>query len=197
MRGKETQAIEATETELLRQMSQGDEEAFAELFRRHYVELHQFAFHMTGLAGTAEEVVIEVFVNLLREWTRFRSSNVPLRFLLLRTACASVMRHCGKRPEKPEESVTSREQQLPASSAPQAELNPLGRIERIRRAILNIPFLYREALVLCEIQGLSHIEAANLLSCSLAEVRSRLRQARSLLLGQLSLQRLSSLTSSP
>ena len=59
-----------TDDDLLRQMLEGDEEAFAALYRRRQGGVYRFALQMTGNAGTAEEVTQEVFMTLIREARR-------------------------------------------------------------------------------------------------------------------------------
>jgi len=43
---------------------------------------------------------------------------------------------------------------------------------------LSLPFAYREALVLCDLQELPYLDAANVIGCPIGTVRSRLNRAR-------------------
>ena len=54
-------------------------------------------------------------------------------------------------------------------------------INAVRRAVLSLPPVYREALVLCELQGLTYLDAAAALDCPVGTVRSRLNRGRTLL----------------
>src|SRR5690606_29899899 len=54
-------------------------------------------------------------------------------------------------------------------------------IEALRRAVLSLPLRYREALVLCDLQEMSYVDAAAALNCPVGTVRSRLSRARALL----------------
>jgi RNA polymerase sigma-70 factor (ECF subfamily) len=51
----------------------------------------------------------------------------------------------------------------------------------LRRAIAALPERYREAVVLCDLQGNSYDQAAELLGCATGTVKSRLHRARGLL----------------
>jgi len=51
----------------------------------------------------------------------------------------------------------------------------------LRLAVLALPPHYREALVLCELEEMSYAEAAEVLSCAVGTVRSRLHRARAML----------------
>jgi RNA polymerase sigma-70 factor (ECF subfamily) len=54
-------------------------------------------------------------------------------------------------------------------------------IDALRRAVLSLPVRYREAVVLCDLQGLSYADAALALDCAVGTVRSRLHRGRALL----------------
>ena len=54
-------------------------------------------------------------------------------------------------------------------------------IEQIRRAVLSLPALYREVVVLCDLQDLSYQDAAAALDCPVGTVRSRLNRGRAML----------------
>jgi RNA polymerase sigma-70 factor (ECF subfamily) len=51
----------------------------------------------------------------------------------------------------------------------------------LRKAIAALPARYREAIVLCNLQGRSYEEAAAVLGCAVGTVRSRLHRGRELL----------------
>ena len=54
-------------------------------------------------------------------------------------------------------------------------------LHQLRLAILRLPVHYREIVVLCELNGLSYEEAAQVAGCPVGTVRSRLNRARRLL----------------
>ncbi len=54
-------------------------------------------------------------------------------------------------------------------------------IEHVRCAVLSLPPVYREVVVLCDLQDASYEEAAAALDCPVGTVRSRLNRARSML----------------
>jgi RNA polymerase sigma-70 factor (ECF subfamily) len=59
-------------------------------------------------------------------------------------------------------------------------------VEQVRSAVLCLPAVYREAVVLCDLQDLSYQDAAAVLDCPVGTVRSRLNRARALLKQKLS-----------
>ena len=58
-------------------------------------------------------------------------------------------------------------------------------IESVRRAVLSLPTVYREAIVLCDLQDTSYEDAAQVLDCPIGTVRSRLNRGRSMLASKL------------
>ena len=63
-----------------------------------------------------------------------------------------------------------------AATARQASASPA-----VERAVLTLPLRYREAVVLCDLQELSYLDAAAALDCPVGTVRSRLNRGRALL----------------
>ncbi len=54
-------------------------------------------------------------------------------------------------------------------------------IETVRNAVLSLPMLYREAVVLCDLEYASYEAAAAALGCPVGTVRSRLSRGRAML----------------
>jgi hypothetical protein len=59
------------------------------------------------------------------------------------------------------------------------------RIEGLRKALTELPVIYREAVVLCDLQELSYQDAASVAGCAIGTVRSRLHRGRGLLAARL------------
>ena len=71
------------------------------------------------------------------------------------------------------------------ASGPLENLTRAETVETVRRAVLSLPDRYREVVVLCELEDLSYVEAAEVLGCAIGTIRSRLHRARALLLEKL------------
>ena len=65
---------ELNDSELLRLMLAGDEEAFALLYRRRQGGIYRFAAQMSGSDSIGDDVTQEVFLFLMREGHTFDSS---------------------------------------------------------------------------------------------------------------------------
>ena len=60
-----------SDPDLLRQMMDGDEDAFTQLYRRRQASVYRFALQMSGSQTLAEDVTQEVFIVLMRDAGRY------------------------------------------------------------------------------------------------------------------------------
>jgi RNA polymerase sigma-70 factor (ECF subfamily) len=87
--------------------------------------------------------------------------------------------------------VMRRHQMVEASAEPVAEDNILGDLIRNERtaalhaALRELPDVYRDAVILCDLEERSYEDAARLMACPVGTVRSRLHRARLLLAARL------------
>ncbi len=188
--------IEAQERDdvLLRRSAKGDEEAFAELYRRHQAPLYRFALRMSGNIWAAEEIVQDVFMTLIRDPKKFDAGRGALRSYLYGITRNRVMKHLERVPREwlhEEIDEDNAGQAAPGfevmTPAEWAELRE--RREQVRAAVLELPVEFREAVVLCGLEELSYEEAAQLLDCPVGTIRSRLHRGRALLLAKLEMLR--------
>lgn len=180
---------EPGDSELLRSMLAGDEEALALLYRRRQGSVYRFALQMSGSKTIAEDVTQEVFLFLMREGHVFDPERGSLSSFLLGVARNHVLRRMrvdqvltpiGDDNEDEANFIPADTDLRPLDDLVQAET-----IELVRRAVLSLPPKYREVVVLCELQDVSYLEAADVLGCAIGTVRSRLHRARALLLAKL------------
>ncbi len=153
-------------------MLSGDEEAFTALYRRRQGPVYRFALQMTGNAIVAEDVTQDVFMALLSKKAKFDETRGTLASFLYGIARNLVLRRLEKTAE------------IEDYAGPDDLLDDLTRretIETVRRAVLSLPPVYREAVVLCDLQDTSYEDAAQVLDCPVGTVRSRLNRGRSLL----------------
>ena len=181
--------IDLNDSELLRLMLAGDEEAFTLLYRRRQGGIYRFALQMCGSPSVAEDVTQEVFLFLMRQGKVFDPARGSLSSFLLGVARNHVLRRLrgdqvlvALGDEVDDDAVVD---QLTAEPRLLEDLTRAETIESVRKAILTLPERYREVVVLCELQEMSYVETADILGCAIGTVRSRLHRARSLLLAKL------------
>lgn len=181
----EMSALKPTDDELLKQMLDGDEDAFSALYRRRQGAIYRFALQMSGSPALSEDVTQEVFMILMRATTAYDASRGPLSAFLIGVARNLIRQRLGR--EQIYVSMENDDGDSPsvmhiyAGESPLEDLTRGESIEAIRRAVLSLPTRYREVVVLCELQELSYAEAAGVLDCAIGTVRSRLHRARAML----------------
>jgi RNA polymerase sigma-70 factor (ECF subfamily) len=175
-------AIQLTDSELVQTMLSGDRDSFAELYRRRQRDVYRFALHMTGAPDLAEDVTQEVFMVLMRKGREYDESRGSVNAFLLGVTRNHVLRRL-----RQERSFVPIDEAV-SNSTPTNEVGvneTLTRNEAIlamHRAVLNLPPIYREVVVLCDLQELSYAEAAVVLGSAIGTVRSRLHRARTMLI---------------
>lgn len=166
-----------TDDELLRRARRGDEGAWTALYRRRSPALYRYALRMTGREALAEDVTQEVFVALVSETHRFDARRGSLMAYLIGMARKQVYRHFEREsryaPGEPETAGPQASRDTPLEAAARNET-----VWAVRRAILALPPAFREAVVLCDLQGLSYAEAAEAVEVPVGTLRSRLHRGR-------------------
>ncbi|MCU1336299.1 MAG: polymerase, sigma-24 subunit, subfamily [Bryobacterales bacterium] len=166
-----------TDAELLEQALRGIEDAFTALYRRRQGGVYRFALQMTGSTAIAEDVTQEAFLALLLRGARYDQVRGTVASFLYGIARNLVLQRLDRR--------SSAELEITEECAgPEDLLEDLTRresIEQVRQAVLSLPPVFREAVVLCDLQGSSYEEAAMALDCPVGTVRSRLSRGRAML----------------
>ena len=180
------------DNQLLRDIQNGNEQAFLTLYRKRQGALYRFALHMSGSASVAEDVTQEVFIALFRDDCRFDPERGTLSGYLFGIARKLVLRHLERgRADVALDSETDDFSlpELAVQDDPLADLTRRESIELVRRAVQVLPRRYREVVVLCDLEEVDYQNAAVILGCPIGTVRSRLHRARALLLEKLQQER--------
>lgn len=183
-----------TDDVLLRRSAKGDEEAFTILYRRNQAPLYRFALRMTGNRWSAEEVVQDVFMTLIREPKKFDPERGTLGAFLYGVARNRIMKHLERTPrdislDESSENGTGASIVVADRFTPAEWTEARERSRRVRAAVLELPVEFRETVALCELEELSYEEAAKLLDCPVGTIRSRLHRGRALLMAKLEMLR--------
>jgi len=176
-----------SDDELLRLLQNGDQSAFAILYRRRQQGIFRFALQMCGSRAHAEDITQEVFLVLIRESHRYEPARGSLNAFLFGIARNHLLRRL-ERERFYAPLCTDDEQELEVEERTEGLLEQLSRnetVEQVRKAVLSLPERYREVVVLCELEEMSYAETAEVLGCAIGTVRSRLHRARLLLIEKL------------
>lgn len=179
-------AEDPSDEALIVRIASGDRDAFAALYRRRRADVYRFALHISGSRAVADDVSQDVFVAVIHDAGRYRPDRAGVVPWLLGIARNHVRRVLHERPTvalPDAESETGRT--LAVDADPLAGIARREHVLALRRAVLDLPVKYREAVVLCDLQELTYADAATTLACAIGTVRSRLHRGRALLASRL------------
>ena len=149
----------------------------------HLDSLYGYALILTRDQTAAEDLVQETYLRAVRAFGQLMpNSNLKSwLFVIMRNAWLNQLRHTRSGPrfvELDNEDVEFVHPNNRVNEDPHVVyLRKLER-EQIRGAIADLPELYREIIVLRDLEGFSYQEIATMLSCPAGTVMSRLGRAR-------------------
>ena len=156
---------------------------FSQAALEHLDSLYGYALILTRDQTAAEDLVQETYLRAVRAFGQL-TPNSNLKswlFVIMRNAWLNQLRHTRSGPrfvELDDEHVESVYQNDRVNEDPHVVyLRKLER-EQIRVAIADLPELYREIIVLRDLEGFSYQEIATMLECPAGTVMSRLGRAR-------------------
>jgi RNA polymerase sigma-70 factor (ECF subfamily) len=156
---------------------------FGQAALEHLDSLYGYALILTRDQTAAEDLVQETYLRAVRALGQLvpNSNLKSWLFVIMRNAWLNQLRHTRSGPrfvELDAEEVESVYQNDRVNEDPHVVyLRKLER-EQIRVAIDDLPELYREIIVLRDLEGFSYQEIATMLSCPAGTVMSRLGRAR-------------------
>ena len=179
-----------TDADLVQSMLDGEEEALAVLYERRQRGIYRFALQMCGSQPLAEDVTQEVFIVLIRDGHTFDPARGSLTAFLMGVARNLLLRRLQReRFYAPLDDGAGEEsaglESLTTTSGPHEDFSRAEAVTSVRAAVLALPVRYREVVVLCDLQEMSYLEAAEILGCAVGTIRSRLHRARALLIDKL------------
>ena len=161
---------------LLALVALGDEEAFAELYRRVAAPVFGLVGKVVRNPAQAEEVTQEVFVELWRTASRFDPARGSARsWIMTCTHRRAVDRvRSAESAARRDDLAGRRDQGRPYDEVVEQVETSLER-EHVRRSLAALTDLQREAVVLAYYGGYTHREIAELLGVPSGTVKTRLR----------------------
>lgn len=154
-------------------------ERFEQTVLPHMDAAYNLARWMTRNDQDAQDVTQEACLRAFRFFDGYQGGNMRAWLLtIVRNTCYTWLhqnRAAGSA-EVFDEEIHSAES--PASADPEMQVLASADKETLRRALEELPDVFREALVLREIEGMSYKEIADVASVSLGTVMSRLARAR-------------------
>jgi RNA polymerase sigma-70 factor (ECF subfamily) len=156
------------ERELVERAAAGDLDAFAELVRAYERRVASVLYRLLDDRRDVEEATQDVFVQAWRNLGRFRGHSHVFTWLYRIAVNEALMRTRRKRP-----AFQELDERLPAAPDPEPRLRDV-----LVRALAALPFEYRAAVVLRDVEGLTNAEVAEALDISVAAAKSRIHRGR-------------------
>lgn len=163
--------------------------AFEELTLPHLRAVYRLAVRLAGDVATAEDLVQETYLKAMQSFGSLRDQRAVRAWLFQILSRLAMDRHrSNNREVMLDESVdldrfslyarVAEEDPFPYSERLHEDFLAQFQDEDVRRALLSIPEVYRVPLVLLYTEELSYNELAELLSCPVGTIMSRLHRGR-------------------
>jgi RNA polymerase sigma-70 factor (ECF subfamily) len=156
-----------------------------EIVRTHSARVYRLAYRLTGNQHDAEDLTQEVFVRVFRSLSSYTPGTFEGWLYRITT---NLFLDGARRKQRirfdglPEDA----HDRLPARTHGPAEQVDQGAFDHdVQTALAGLPEDFRAAVVLCDIEGMTYEEIAEVLDVKLGTVRSRIHRGRSMLRRQL------------
>src|SRR5580693_412196 len=174
------------ETDLVRHAQRGELKAYDELVQRYQERIYATVYHMTSNHEDANDLAQDSFIKAFQALKSFKGGSSFYTWLY-RIAVNKTINFLKQRKNRTHMSLNDLDfntennpdlvalisDKTPRRDAGLAELQ-----EKLNGALLKLSEHHRMAVVLHDVQGLSHEEIAKIMHCNVGTVRSRLFYAR-------------------
>jgi len=161
--------------ELVDRARNGDATAFEHLVERHYAAIYRTAYRWCRHREDAEDIAQDVFLKVARKLMTFAGRS-SFKTWLYRIAINTVKDFGRKQATRRVHETPGPEKAMPDEANPGGESVVAAR--QLYDAIDRLPPRQKAAAMLVWAEGLTHKEAAQVLSCAEATVSGHLFQAR-------------------
>lgn len=184
-----TGAVSTAEAGFIEMLRSGDPDAFDLLVTRYSRDVYAVLLRLTEDPEEAGDLTQETFVNALKSMKTFRG-DAELRTWLIRIAINSSRNRFRWWKRRRRDRTISLDATVGDSQMTVGDLiessgkNPeemairLERERSLRQAMTEIQDIYREAIVLCDIEGYSYEEIGKMLDINIGTVKSRIARGR-------------------
>ncbi len=179
----------SVESDFIEKLRARDSVAFDTLVERYSRDIFALLYRLTENVEDAGDLTQETFLSALRSVDKFRGES-GLKTWLFRIAINESRNRFRwwKRRRRDItvslDSLIGTTEMLVSDAIPDRGLNPEDEVLRrereaaLRAALMDLPIVFREAVILCDIEGLSYEETAAALHVSLGTVKSRISRGR-------------------
>ena len=177
------------EAELVTGLQAGSESAFDYLVTYYHASVYNLVYGILSDAADAADVTQEVFIRVFRGIRGFRRGS-SLKTWLYRVSVRQALNHrrwCWRHHRNQVSLDAKAETDNSSLQIEDAEATPFEQAAAhelqatVRRALAQVPPLFRSALILRDLEGLSYEEIAEILEVGIGTVKSRILRGRRML----------------
>jgi RNA polymerase sigma factor (sigma-70 family) len=182
------------ELELVRQTRKGQLTAYDELVRRYHERIYATVYHMTANHEDANDLTQEAFIKAFHALKSFKGGSSFYTWVY-RIAVNKTINFLKQRKNKAQMSLNDLDLNaeydpelvaLISEKTPRREVSLTELQEKLNAAMQKLSEPHRLVVTLHDVQGMSHEEIGQIMSCNIGTVRSRLFYARQQLQAYLS-----------
>ena len=155
--------------------------SWEEIVEQHSDRVYRLAYRLTGNRHDAEDLTQEVFVRVFRSLSTYTPGTFEG---WLHRITTNLFLDQARRKQRIRFDALSDERAAriaSASPAPETAYSDQTFDDDVEAALAALPPDFRAAVVLCDIEGLSYEEIAEILGAKLGTVRSRIHRGRAML----------------
>jgi len=179
----------SVENEFVDRLRSGEAEAFDTLIQRYSGDIYALLYRITQNADEAAELTQETFLKAFKAIRKFRA-DAELKTWLFRIAInESRNRHRWWKRRFREKTVslddtvgdseiTLHDTLADTAEDPESSLLRREHERALESALMSLPPTFREVIVLCDIEGQSYQEIAEVLEMNIGTVKSRIARGR-------------------
>src|SRR5450432_2985178 len=172
----DARVTQTTDHDLMTEVARGNVSGMSEIYQRRHRSLFRFFFRMTGKQTTAEDLVHEVFLRMLRYRHTYQSGD-GFESWMYRIARNVFADHTKK--HRLEIPAAEGLMELVESGRPSAFDAAVKQQDMalLHRALRELPADKRELIVLSRFQGLSYEQIGKIVGCETGTVKVRVFRA--------------------
>lgn len=177
------------EAELVNELQAGSDSAFDWLVTYYHAGVYNLVYGILSDSADAADVTQEVFLRAFRGIRGFRRGS-SLKTWLYRISVRQALNHrrwCWRHHRQQISIDADEEGKSPALDLADDDANPFERCASnetqavVRSALAQVPALFRSAVILRDLEGMSYEEVAEVLEVSVGTVKSRILRGRRML----------------
>jgi RNA polymerase sigma-70 factor, ECF subfamily len=177
------------EGELVTELQAGSDAAFDYLVTYYHSSVYNLVYGILSDRADAADVTQEVFLHVFRGIRGFRGGS-SLKTWLYRISVRQALNHrrwCWRHHRMQTSIDAEGPEKSPALELKDGEATPFEQCAAhevqatVRRALASVPTVFRSAVILRDLEGLSYEEIAEVLEVSVGTVKSRIMRGRRML----------------